>query len=88
MFLLAIGGAKTVLSICRAETLNCGSNFTNCQDYDGVIRILKMSLCLILNTIKEYKKSLTEIFIYFSHPEFPETTLTVRPHQNTNYRTN
>ena len=49
MFLLAIGGAKTVLSICRAETLNCGSNFTNCQDYDGVIRILKMSL---LNTIK------------------------------------
>ena len=39
MFLLAIGGAKTVLSICRAETLNCGSNFTNCQDYVGVIRI-------------------------------------------------
>ena len=56
MFLLAIGGAKTVLSICRAETLNCGSNFTNCQDYDGVIRILKMSFCLILNTIKEYRK--------------------------------
>ena len=35
------GRAKTVLSICRAETLNCGSNFTNCQDYDGVIRISK-----------------------------------------------
>ena len=34
-------GAKTVLSICRAETLNCGSNFTNCQDYVGVIRISK-----------------------------------------------
>lgn len=89
MFLLAIGGAKTVLSICRAETLNCGSNFTNCQDYDGVIRILKMRLSLPhTKHNKRVQKSLTDIFIYFSHPEFPETTLTVRPHQNTNYRTN
>ena len=65
MFLLAIGGAKTVLSICRAETLNCGSNFTNCQDYDGVIRILKMSLCLILNTIKECtEKSNGDIYLF------------------------
>ena len=43
-------GAKTVLSICRAETLNCGSNFTNCQDYDGVIRISKIEPLPILNT--------------------------------------
>ena len=31
--------AKTVMSMCRAQTLNCGSNFTNCQDYVGVIGI-------------------------------------------------
>ena len=40
-FCMLLLGAKTVLSICRAETLNCGSNFTNCQDYVGVIRISK-----------------------------------------------
>ena len=27
------------MSMCRAQTLNCGSNFTNCQDYVGVIGI-------------------------------------------------
>ena len=72
--------AKTVMSMCRAQTLNCGSNFTNCQDYVGVIgiseedvifftwQLLDISTFLFPN--EEQRKTspwqIEAIFIYFN----------------------